>query len=166
MSMAEPILIATFGNVAAGDDGFGPRVAELLAQAAMPGVEVADLATGPARLLDLIADRAALVVVDAAWGPHRRPGRLIVCDWHAEHRPALLCERGVSTHALGVADQLALAGRLGMLPPVVKLVAATIGDAEQGRPPCAAVRRQVAPAARRIRDLLARLPRAEEPAYA
>ena len=63
-----PLLVAAFGNDMAADDAFGPLVAEALRAMAPAGVEVVNLGMRPAALLDHLAGRAALCVVDAARG--------------------------------------------------------------------------------------------------
>jgi Ni,Fe-hydrogenase maturation factor len=55
-----------------------------------------------------------------------------------------------STHGLSLSDQVELARRLGILPPVVRFLGVTLGTARLGRPPSVAVGRQAPILARRI----------------
>ena len=157
-----PILVAAFGNDMAADDAFGPLVAEALRAMAPAGVEVVNLGMRPAALLDHLAGRAALCVVDAARGAGLAEGTLLDVDFFAADRPPLVHDAALSTHGLSVADELALAQQLGLCPAEVRLIAAIVGSVEVGRPIGAAVRGQVSAAARRVADWAARLARVGE----
>ena len=139
MAHPAPILIAACGNSLAGDDSFGCRVAQRLFHDPPPSSQVIDLATGPSSLLDCLGDRAALLIVDAALVPQLPPGRLIQCDWDAPDRPPLLHAASLSTHHFSIADQIELARQLGMLPPIVRLIAVSIASAHLGDDPGPAV---------------------------
>ena len=72
-----PILVAAYGNDLAGDDAFGPLVAEAVRAKVLAGVEVVNLGMKPASLLVHLAGRRAVCVVDAArcegaWGNAHR----------------------------------------------------------------------------------------------
>jgi hydrogenase maturation protease len=147
---ASPLLVATFGNEMAGDDAFGPMVARALRTMALHGVEVVDLGMTPAALLDYLADRTAVCIVDAAIDKRLPPGTLVEADFFGPNRPQLVHERALSSHGLSVAGQLAMASGLGPLPDEVRIVAVTLGSAKLGRPVSKEVVRQVPSAARRI----------------
>lgn len=129
-----PILLAACGNALAADDGLGPAVVRALRPVAPPTLEILDLALAPADVLDHLAGRAGLIIVDAAVAPDLPPGQILDLDYFSPTRPALLSDRVVSTHALGLGGQLALADRLGLLPPVVRLLAVTIPPPQLGLP--------------------------------
>ncbi|MCU0961069.1 MAG: hydrogenase maturation protease [Pirellulaceae bacterium] len=150
--MHSPILIAAYGNALAGDDAFGPLVAEALHAQACAEVEVVSLGMRPAALLDHLADRSALCVVDAAWCDQQPAGTLLEMDFFAADRPELVYDRALSTHGLSVLAELQLARQLGLCPPQVRLVAVVAATAQVGCPPSAAVRQQVPVAVRRIAD--------------
>jgi hydrogenase maturation protease len=118
-----PILVAAFGNEMAADDAFGPRVAEAVRIMAIPGVEVVTLGMKPAGLLDQLADRRALCVVDAARCDGEPVGTLLDLDFFDANRPALVHDGALSTHGLSVAQEIELAQRLGLCPEEVRLVA-------------------------------------------
>jgi hydrogenase maturation protease len=151
-----PILIAACGNTLAGDDAFGPLVARELAQKPLPGVEVIDLGMRPAGLIDHLTARRAVILVDAALCPGAAPGGLLDMDFFASGRPTLCADRITSTHALSLAGQLELARALGMLPPIVRLVALVVESMQVGAPGNWASQRVSEAAAlieRRVRNL-------------
>lgn len=145
-----PILIAACGNTMAGDDAFGPRVAEALTRTRLPAAEIVNLATKPGGLLNHLPGPQLLLVVDAAVQDDKPVGHLIELDWFDPGRPPLAHEAALSSHGVSIADQIHLADRLGMLPRHVRLVACTIGSTHPGQPMHGAVQRQVPIAARRI----------------
>lgn len=153
-----PILIAAFGNRLAGDDAFGPAVAEQLAERVQrgdsqySGVEVLDGGMQPAALLTELGGRARLIIVDAAWPhdvalphadnlprdvalPHPAlpPAPLLDFDYFADPLPTFCYDAAWSTHGLGVAQQLAFARALGMLPAAIRLLAVFAEQTELGR---------------------------------
>lgn len=65
--------------------------------------------------------------------------------------------RKSSTHGLGLADQLALAEALGVLPCVVRVVGLTVEHASVGCALSDAVRRKLATLVRHVRSLLPEL---------
>jgi hydrogenase maturation protease len=149
-----PILVATCGNASAGDDAFGPRVAALLRENDRADLEVVDLGMKPAALLDHLEGRQMLVIVDAAAGQGLPPGLLIDTDWWSADRPPLVSERSLSTHGISLADQIELAGKLHLLPRIVRVIAATGAAMTVGAESSPSIDRLVAEAAHRIRHLL------------
>ena len=150
MTPTPPVLIAACGNVTAGDDAFGPMVAEALRRRGVPDADVVCLDLRPAALLDHLPGREALCLVDAACCQDQPPGVVIDFDWFCPHRPELLDDDVLSTHGLSIADQLALADALGILPQTVRLVAATVAPSEHGGPASIDLHRLVDVAVRRI----------------
>lgn len=130
--MKKPILIVTFGNPDAGDDGFGDAVAEVLRSEPVPGITVAKLGIRTAGLLDHVQGHAALIIVDAVCCPDEKPGILIDMDWFDAARPTLKSEEVLSTHGISIGQQIALAQSLDMLPSVVRLVGVNIVQAQIG----------------------------------
>ena len=129
-----PILVATCGNATAGDDAFGPTVAEALRKSANASMTIVDLATKPAALLDCLPGPQLLIVVDAILDAYGPPGRLMDMDWFDPGRPTLLHDTVISSHGLSIADELDLAARLDMLPQRVHFIGCTIGSTEIGQP--------------------------------
>jgi len=91
-----------------------------------PGVEVVELDIRPAGLIDHLEGRSCLVIVDALYAPGIPGGEVLDIDWFDEARPALCHDDVLSTHGLGIAQQLELAKQLGLLPPVVRLIGMTV----------------------------------------
>ena len=75
-----PILIAAYGNEMAADDAFGHLVAEALRAKAPAGLEIVSLGMKPVSLMDHLADRRALCVVDAARVDDLPAGTLLDID--------------------------------------------------------------------------------------
>jgi len=132
MGATRPILMAVCGNPEASGDAFGSLVARHFPRTEHPELEIVDLGIDPSDLLNCIEGRRALLVVDAAMVPDMAPGRLLDLDYRSDARPSLACERATSTHGMGLSAQLAMAESLGLLPPNVRLIVATIQDAEMG----------------------------------
>jgi hydrogenase maturation protease len=145
-----PILIAAYGNELAGDDSFGPRVAAAVQAMELPGVETVNLGMAPMSLVDHLAGRRAVCLVDAARCEGVPMGTLFDLDFFDADRPPLLHDRSLSTHGLSVADELQLARRLGICPDMVRLLAAAAGLVEIGQPASEELLRQVPVAANRI----------------
>jgi len=98
------------GSPFRGDDAVGPLVADRLRAA---GASVLDCADEPTRLIDEWAELDTLVIVDAVT-TEARPGTLYRLDVGGGPLPR---EVGLaSTHAVGVADALALGRELGRAP--------------------------------------------------
>ncbi len=154
--MISSILIAAFGNPLAGDDAFGLLVAERLQSDLPPDVQVLSAGQKPGVLLTSLAGVERLVVVDAALAQQDEPnsahGDLLDVDYLQDPRPTLWYDRSLSTHGLGVAAQLALAERLGILPKTVRVIATSIVSAELGAVISPAVAQAAKEAAERIRS--------------
>jgi len=119
-----PILVLGIGNILLGDEGVGVRIVEALRacidasrrERAMPeDVEVADGGTGGADLVDLMAGRRKVIVIDAAEFDGR-PGDIL------RFTAADLGRRegiGLSLHDLGLAEALTMMRHLGCAPEEV-----------------------------------------------
>jgi hydrogenase maturation protease len=65
MEQRRPILILGIGNILLKDEGIGVRVIEAMQKMALPeDIEVCDGGTAGADLLDVIADRRKVIIVD------------------------------------------------------------------------------------------------------
>ena len=155
MSAPDPVLVIALGNPSRGDDALGPRLAERLVAAALPGVEVlCDFQLQVEHALDL-EGRLRVVFVDAGAGTPAPYGlRRVVADeaWrHTSHSLSpeavlatwarlrndspppcwVLCVRG---EHFGLGEELSepAARHLEAAWPVLAgLVAGTAGDAPQ-----------------------------------
>lgn len=109
----QPILILGIGNILLQDEGIGVRVAEAMQKVELPPeVEVLDGGTSGANIIDVIADRRKLIVIDAVDGD-AEPGMLFRLD-----ADDLMPEEGdvVSLHQIGLLESLIMARILGCLP--------------------------------------------------
>lgn len=111
-----PTLVLGIGNILLQDEGVGVRVVEAMQPLELPPhVEVLDGGTSGADLVDVVADRHKVIVIDAIqWDA--APGT--VFRLRAEDlEPA---EGGsISLHQLGLVDTLAIARRLNCAPQEV-----------------------------------------------
>ena len=127
-------LVATCGNCQAGDDAFGPRLGGYLREHPIAGIEVVDLDIKPAALFDHLPGPDRLILVDAVRLPGSKAGRLVQIDLGGEDLPVLLNDDSMSSHGLGLAEQLALARQLDLLPPTVWFVGAVLDQTERESP--------------------------------
>ena len=108
MSAPDPVLVIAVGNPSRGDDALGPRLAERLVAAALPGVEVlCDFQLQVEHALDL-EGRVRVVFVDAGAGTPAPYGlRRVVADEAWRH----------TSHSLSPEAVLATWARLRVDPP-------------------------------------------------
>jgi hydrogenase maturation protease len=147
----KPVLVTTCGNAMGGNDAFGPMVAAILQQRPLRGMEVLDLGANPALLLDHLEGRKMLLIVDAAVAAGLRPGQLLDLSWQEAQDRLHLASRSLSSHALSLANQLALAEATHQLPQFVRLVVLIIPNAEFGCPSRALLLSRAVAAANQIR---------------
>jgi len=151
--MAPRTLIAGFGNVLRGDDGFGVEVVRQLQAAGVssPDVELLDVGTGGIRLAqELLGHYDRLIVVDAVAGSGP-PGRV-----HVRVVESVETVREIDLHLAIPSRALALGKALGALPHEIFFVGCEPAEMDELTtelsPP---VRLAVETAVRRIRELLA-----------
>ncbi|MFS4092987.1 hydrogenase maturation protease [Streptomyces sp. AF1A] len=130
-------MVIGVGNPLRGDDGVGPAAVEAL-RGRVPEGTVLTVSDGePARMLDLWRGADTVVVVEALRARPARPGELhTLTATEAANRTAATA----STHALGLAECLALAEALGQLPQRLVVHAMEVADVGLGAPLSAAVR--------------------------
>jgi len=112
----KPILVMGIGNILLRDEGLGVRAVEAMQQCNLPeGVELLDAGTAGADLIDLVADRRKVIVIDAVDG-QSAPGTIL--RLRAED---LLPPEGaaISLHQLGLVESLAMVRQLGCAPQEV-----------------------------------------------
>jgi hydrogenase maturation protease len=143
---APAVLVVGVGIASRGDDAAGLAVARLVRERlaarrpdAQPDVAVCECTGDASPLLDVLNRAGAVVLADAvhSGAPAGTLHRLDVC---AGPLPAGF--RRASTHALGVAEAVELARRLGILPPsfvIIGIEAASFGIGEGLSGPVAAV---------------------------
>ena len=115
-SLRAPILILGIGNILLSDEGVGVRVVEKLANLDLPDdVELLDGGTAGADLLDIIADRSKLIVVDAV-DIDSDPGTVVrFTDAQPFSRP----NKQMSLHELGIIETIQMTKQLGCPPKSV-----------------------------------------------
>jgi hydrogenase maturation protease len=144
-------LIAGFGNVLRGDDGFGVAVLHRLAESGVPdGVELLEVGTGGIRLAqELLTGYERLVIVDAMTRGGR-PGSLYVLAVESIEPPT-----EVDLHLAVPSRALALARALGALPACVFMIGCEPSEVDElTMEMTAPVRDAVEPALARVRELL------------
>ena len=108
-----PTLVLGLGNVLLRDEGVGVRVVEAMGQVELPSdVELFDGATAGFDLIEVLADRQRVIVVDAVDGPGE-PGTVLRLG------PEDLVPRdgrGLSLHEVGLLEALALVEQLSTAP--------------------------------------------------
>ena len=123
------------GNPEAGDDAAGLLALRLARPdlERMAGVDVIEAGPG-LRLLDLLEEPDAVVVVDAVRSRHRgrRPGEVVRVEAGPEGLAAVGAS-SVSSHGFGVAEVVGLAGAMGRVRRLVFL-GVEAGDVAAGHP--------------------------------
>ncbi len=122
--------VVLVGQPFRGDDGVGARVAELLAGAQGPELEL-HLLADPTELLHVLDPAVRTLVVDAVCTGTAAPGTLH--RWDGDDLPSP-DPQPASGHALGLATTLALARALGRLPRALTVLGIEGRDFRLGRP--------------------------------
>lgn len=114
-----PNLVLGLGNILLRDEGVGVRVVQAMERMALPpDVEAFDGGTAGLDLLDVLADRRKVVIIDAADGEGAAGSiyRFVPADLAARCRP------GVSLHEVGLLEALTAARQLGAAPQEVVII--------------------------------------------
>ncbi len=108
-----PILVLGIGNILLRDEGFGVRVIERMREISLPAdVELVDGGTAGADLLDVLAERRKVIVIDAVRADCE-PGTVLRFTADDLVRPDGV---GMSLHELGLAEALTMTKQLGCAP--------------------------------------------------
>ncbi len=108
-----PNLVLGLGNILLRDEGVGVRVVQAMQGMDLPAdVEVFDGATAGLDLLDVLADRRKVVVIDALAG-ETQPATILRLETQDLAPPE---SGGVSLHEIGLLETLAAARLLGSAP--------------------------------------------------
>ncbi len=115
----KPILILGIGNILLGDEGIGVHVIERLRQVPLPeDVELADGGTAGADMIDIIADRQKVIIVDAMQTDDK-PGtirKFSIGDLNPSNNLS------VSLHNLGIVETIFMTKMLGCSPREVTVL--------------------------------------------
>ncbi len=108
-----PILVLGIGNILLRDEGVGVRVIEQMQKMEFPNrVELVDGGTAGADLLDVLADRQKVIVIDAVQSDCK-PGTVLRFTADDLVRPDGV---GMSLHELGLGEALTMNRQLGCAP--------------------------------------------------
>lgn len=111
-----PILVLGIGNILLRDEGVGVRVIERMQQIPLPeDVELVDGGTAGADLLDVLADRRKVIVIDAVEADCE-PGTVLRFSADDLTEPDGV---GMSLHELGLGQALKMTKQLGSEPKEV-----------------------------------------------
>lgn len=129
MNSRPPVLVLGIGNELFTDEGLGIAAAHRIAELNLAGVQVLDGGTLGIALLPEIADREALLVLDAVAAKGAEPGTVLVLrDDEVTRAHSLM----VSVHQLGIADALASAELSGCRPDRLTAVGMVPADLDTG----------------------------------
>ncbi len=122
-SLTKKILIAGVGNRLMGDDGFGPRVIDLLSSAPLPeNVEARDIGTAGLTIATDLDEYDLVVFVDSV-NLEGKPGQLYKSGIMVEEEEGDAAELSRFTlHEVGLEGLLKFAKAIGALPPRVILI--------------------------------------------
>lgn len=122
-SLTKKILIAGVGNRLMGDDGFGPRVIDLLSSAPLPeNVEARDIGTAGLTIATDLDEYDLVVFVDSV-NIEGNPGQLYKSGIMVEEEEGDAAELSRFTlHEVGLEGLLKFAKAIGALPPRVILI--------------------------------------------
>ena len=150
MSASIPrVLVLGLGNDILTDDAIGLRVVEAARErlAGEPDIEIKTTTEMGLALLDEIADRESVVLVDSVQTGEASPGKIHEID-------SLDLSRVLTTapHFLGIGETLALGKTLGLAMPMnVRIIAIEVADPYTlGTKMTLAVEQAVAPATERV----------------
>ena len=150
MSASIPrVLVLGLGNDILTDDAIGLRVVEAARErlAGEPDIEIKTTTEMGLALLDEIADRESVVLVDSVQTGEASPGKIHEID-------SLDLSRVLTTapHFLGIGETLALGKTLGLAMPMnVRIIAIEVADPYTlGTKMTPAVEQAVAPATERV----------------
>ena len=107
------ILILGIGNILMADDGVGIRAIERLRGIPLPaGIEVVDGGTSGADLVDILAERRKVIVIDAI-DVGAKPGTVIryAGDSWSEH-----ARQAISLHEVGLGQAMSMVKLIGVAP--------------------------------------------------
>lgn len=111
-----PILVLGIGNILLRDEGVGVRVIEQMQEMRLPDdVELVDGGTAGADLLDVLAERRKVIVIDAVEA-EGEPGTVLRFTADDIVRPDRV---GISLHELGLGEALTMTRGLGCAPEEV-----------------------------------------------
>ena len=111
-----PVLVLGIGNILLRDEGVGVRVIEQMQKMHLPdNVELVDGGTAGADLLDVLAERKKVIVIDAVQADCE-PGTVLRFSADDLTQPDGV---GMSLHEIGLGEALTMTKQLGCAPKEV-----------------------------------------------
>lgn len=124
-----PILVLGIGNILLRDEGVGVRVIERMREMPVPeDVELVDGGTAGADLLEVLAERRKVIVIDAVQA-ECEPGTVLRFTADELVRPDGV---GMSLHEVGLGEALIMTEQLGCKPEDVVVFGITPKNIESG----------------------------------
>ncbi len=124
-----PILVLGIGNILLRDEGVGVRVIERMREMPVPeDVELVDGGTAGADLLEVLAERRKVIVIDAVQS-ECEPGTVLRFTADELVRPDGV---GMSLHEVGLGESLIMTRQLGCEPEDVVVFGITPKNIESG----------------------------------
>lgn len=124
-----PILVLGIGNILLRDEGVGVRVIERMREMSLPeDTELVDGGTAGADLLEVLAERRKVIVIDAVQA-ECEPGTVLRFTADELVRPDGV---GMSLHEVGLGEALIMTEQLGCEPEDVVVFGITPKNIESG----------------------------------
>jgi hydrogenase maturation protease len=124
-----PILVLGIGNILLRDEGVGVRVIEQMQKMRLPNdVELIDGGTAGADLMDVLAEREKVIIIDAVQA-ECEPGTVLRFTADDLTQPDGV---GMSLHELGLGEALKMTKQLGCAPEDVVVFGIKPGDISCG----------------------------------
>ena len=150
-----PVLVMGIGNILLRDEGVGVRVIEAMVRLDLPqDVELVDAGTAGADLVECIADREKVIVVDALEA-EAAPGTVFRL-----RGDELLPDPGssISLHQLGLVESLVMAEQMGCSPREVIVFGIQPGEIRPGLELSSEVERVIPKVVATVREELSLAP--------
>jgi len=162
-SVEPRILVAGVGNRLMGDDGFGPRVIDLLESSSLPwNVEARDIGTAGLTIATDLADYELVVFIDSM-NMEGEPGRLVRTEIKVEGGLEDMAELSrLSLHEVGLEGLLRFSEAIGTLPSKIFLIGCKPRNTEPGLELSPEVERATFKAVEMVHEILENLDRLVE----
>ncbi len=137
---APPILILGVGNILLSEDGGGGRVIKAMKGVALPdNVEVLDGGTGALDLIDVMAGRDKVIIIDAVKGGGQ-PGAIyrFGCDQLSQGNMPIS-----SIHQWGLAEELNMMELLGISPRETVIIGVEPEQVDWGLEPSPTLKKRI-----------------------
>lgn len=153
--MSAAVVVIGVGNELRGDDAAGLLTVRAVDGTALPSaVQIVESDGEAARLLGQWSGADTAIVVDAV-RTGAPPGTVLRVDVESDTALPSRWSGAGGTHALGIADAVALGRAVGAMPDRLVVIGIEVASTETGSPPGPAVRQAVGAAARMVEEEVA-----------